>query len=305
MATPLTLDRALDVASLERLVERLIAGGVHGLFVLGTTGEGPSLGNTVRREVVQRVCRQVAGRTPVLVGVTDTALAESIDLAGFAADSGAQATVLAPPCYFPIDQEDLFRCAEQLVGNSPLPLFLYNMPALTKTWYEPATVRRLLELPAIVGVKDSSGDLDYFSKMSALVSQRPECSLLIGPEHLLGASIGLGGRGGVCGGANIFPELFVALYEAAVSGESFTQYEELVVQLGEIYRLGTNPVPAVIQGVKAALESQGFGSAELAEPFSALPQSDRLLVQTIVQTVELHLATLLPNHLVTKRTSSR
>ncbi len=204
MATPLTLDRALDVASLERLVERLILGGVQGLFVLGTTGEGPSLGNAVRREVVLRVCRQVAGRTPVLVGVTDTALAESIDLAGFAADSGAQATVLAPPCYFPIDQEDLYRCAEQLVGNSPLPLFLYNMPALTKTWYEPATVRRLLELPAIAGVKDSSGDLDYFTKMSALVSQRPECSLLIGPEHLLGASIGLGGRGGCVAAPTFF-----------------------------------------------------------------------------------------------------
>ncbi len=107
LATPLVDRNTLDVSGLERLVEHVLGGGVHGLFVLGTTGEGPALPPGVRREVVDRTIRQVAGRVPVLVGISDTVLAESVALATFAADCGAAAVVAAPPYYFPAGQEPL------------------------------------------------------------------------------------------------------------------------------------------------------------------------------------------------------
>src|SRR6185436_15234991 len=107
VVTPL-LDRdTLDAAGLERLLEHIIAGGVSGLLLLGTTGEGPCLSYRLRRELIDRACRQVRGRVPVLIGITDTAFVESLALARHAADCGADAVVAAPPYYFPLGQPEL------------------------------------------------------------------------------------------------------------------------------------------------------------------------------------------------------
>ena len=89
MVTPLHDRDALDIAGLERLVEHILDGGVQGLFILGTTGEGPSLSYRLRTELIERTCRQVAGRVPVLVGITDTAFVESVRMAHVAAEAGA------------------------------------------------------------------------------------------------------------------------------------------------------------------------------------------------------------------------
>ncbi len=97
----------LDVPGLERLIEHVLRGGVQGLFILGTSGEAPSLSYRLRREFVQRVCRQVAGRVPVLVGITDTSLVEAVSLARHAAAAGAEAVVTSAPYYFPAGQNEL------------------------------------------------------------------------------------------------------------------------------------------------------------------------------------------------------
>jgi len=136
MVTPLRARDELDVAGLERLIEHILSGGVSGLFILGTTGEGPSLSYRLRRELITLACRQVRGRVPVLVGITDTAFVESVNLARHAADAGADALVLAPPYYLPPGQPELQEYLEHLAAELPLPLFLYNMPGLTKVQYE-------------------------------------------------------------------------------------------------------------------------------------------------------------------------
>ena len=101
LVTPLLASDRLDIAGLERLVEHVIAGGVQGLFILGTTGEGPSLSQALRRELITRVTTLAAGRLPVLVGISDAAVADSVALAAHAAEQGAAAVVAAPPFYFP------------------------------------------------------------------------------------------------------------------------------------------------------------------------------------------------------------
>src|SRR4051812_8767861 len=107
LVTPLCDRDRLDHGGLERLVEHVVGGGVSGVFILGTTGEAPSLGYRLRRELIERVCRLTAGRVPVLVGITDTAFVESVDLARSAADAGAAAVVLSTPYYFPVGQTEL------------------------------------------------------------------------------------------------------------------------------------------------------------------------------------------------------
>src|ERR1700744_6220445 len=102
MITPLRGRDELDVAGLERLIEHILGGGVHGLFILGSTGEGPSLSERLKRELIERSAKIVDHRVPLLVGISDTSLADSIALAKHAAEAGADAVVCTSPFYFPI-----------------------------------------------------------------------------------------------------------------------------------------------------------------------------------------------------------
>jgi dihydrodipicolinate synthase/N-acetylneuraminate lyase len=288
MITPL-LDRdTLDFAGLERLVEHILAGGVHGLFILGTTGEGPSLGYRLRRELIEHTCRLVNHRVPVLVGITDTAFVESVSVARAAADSGADAVVLAPPYYLPEGQPELQEYLAHLVPELPLPLFLYNMPALTKVPFEIETVRRAMDEPRVIGVKDSSGDMGYFHRAFGLVHHRPDWTLLIGPEEMLFDAVLAGGHGGVNGGANVFPRLYVKLFEAARAGDLATARK---LQVSEaLYRIGRHP-SAIIKGIKGAARSLGLCDDFMAEPFHRFRGEQRTLLEQNVQRLQNLMAT--------------
>ena len=111
VVTPLTSSGELDEQGLDKLIEHQIAGGVHGLFMLGTTGEAPSLAGELQRQVIESSSRIVAGRVPVLIGISSTSLAESLATARIAAEAGCDAVVAAAPYYLPIDQAGGYRLA--------------------------------------------------------------------------------------------------------------------------------------------------------------------------------------------------
>jgi len=281
MVTPLSDHDTLDVAGLERLIEHILGGGVHGLFILGTTGEGPSLSYHLRLDLIERVCRQVKGRVPILVGVTDTSFAESVNLADYAADHGASAVVLAAPYYFPARQPELIEYVEHIAAAISLPVFLYNMPSHTKVGFELETVRRALDLPNIVGLKDSSGQMVYFHEVRQLIQDRPNFTLLVGPEQLLAESVLLGGHGGVSGGANLLPRLYVDLYEAAAAGDlqrARQLHERVMLISTTLYTVGKYG-SAFIKGVKCALSCLGICNDVLAEPFQRFRDAERQQVQ--------------------------
>lgn len=281
LATPLKARDELDHAGLERLVEHQIAGGVHGLFVLGTTGEAPGLSYRLRRELISRVCDQVADRVPVLVGITDTAMVEALDLARHSAGQGAAALVLAAPYYFPNSQPELLEYISHLAPELPLPVFLYNMPSHTKTFFEIDTVRRALEVPNIVGMKDSSGNMIYYHQLVRLLAQRPDWTVLMGPEELLGESVLLGGHGGVCGGANLCPRLYVDLYEAARARDvaRVADLHARVMRISStLYRVGKHG-SAFIKGLKCALNTLGICDDFMAEPFHRFRAPEREAVR--------------------------
>jgi len=281
MVTPL-LDRdTLDVAGLERLIEHILAGGVHGLFILGTTGEAPSLSYRLRYELIERVCTQVKRRVPVLVGITDTSFVESVNITNKAKDAGAQAVVLAPPYYFPAGQGELLEYLKHLAPELPLPLFLYNMPYYTKLVFEPKTVRAAAAITGIVGIKESSGDMVYFHQLLSLLKKQPDFSLLIGQEELLAEAVLAGAHGGVCGGANLAPRLYVDLYKAASSRDLSTveTLHKKVMQISKaIYGVGKYE-SSYLKGLKCALSCVGICSDFLAEPFHRFRQAERKVIR--------------------------
>jgi dihydrodipicolinate synthase/N-acetylneuraminate lyase len=288
MVTPLRDRDTLDEAGLERLIEHILAGGVHGLFILGTTGEGPSLSYRLRKELIERTCRQVKGRVPVLVGITDTAFTESVQVARWSGDAGADAVVLAPPYYLPEGQPELQEYIAHLVPELPLPLFLYNMPALTKVSFEPQTIRRAMDDPRIIGLKDSSGNMTYFHRAVGLLKHRPDWSLLIGPEEMLADAVFAGGHGGVNGGANVFPQLYVRLFEAARAGDlarARALHTHVMTVSDHLYRVGHHP-SAGIKGLKCALSLLDLCDDCMAEPFHRFREPERARVRGILHELQ-------------------
>jgi 4-hydroxy-tetrahydrodipicolinate synthase len=294
MVTPLQGRDALDLAGLELLLEHILAGGVSGLFILGTTGEGPSLSYRLRRELIERVCRQVNHRVPVLVGITDTAFVESVNVARAAATFGADALVVAPPYYLPEAQPELQAYLAHLVAELPLPLFLYNMPQLTKVSFELDTVRRAMDEPHIIGLKDSSGDLNYFKDAAALLKHRPDWSLLIGPEEKLFDSLQLGGHGGISGGANLFPKLYVRLVEAHRAGKLLLARElqrQIEYVSDSLYCVGKYS-SSIIKGIKCALACLCVCDDFMAEPFHRFGTGKREVVRIRLKDVQARLSAL-------------
>jgi 4-hydroxy-tetrahydrodipicolinate synthase len=286
LVTPLSGPDALDVGGLERLLARIIDAGCSGVFVLGSTGEAQALSYRLRLEMVRETCRIVAGRVPVLAGVTDTAVAESIRLGQGAVEAGASAIVTAPPFYSRLAQSDLLRHIEMITREVRAPLFLYNMPSLTKLSYEPETVAAAAALPGVAGFKDSSGDLIYFQRVLRAVAPKRDFTVLIGPEELLPQAVQMGAHGGICGGANLRPELYVELYLAAIEGrgEQVRTLQKQVMDLAErVYHVG-DPATSYIRGLKCALALEGICSELPAPPLVPLSEHERARIATPVLT---------------------
>lgn len=284
LVTPLRDNETLDVASLDRLINHLIAGGVHGLFILGTTGEEQSLSYSVRQQMIRETCRINAGRLPVLVCITDTSIVESIRLANLAAECGASGLVSAPPYYFATGQPELAEFYEELVPQLPLPVFLYNMPSHVKVSFAPATVARLAKMPQVVGLKDSSANAVYFQSVMYAVRQmgRTDFAMLCGPEEITGECVLMGGHGGVNGGANMFPELYVAMYDAAVAGDiqRMRHLQQYIMQISaSIYSVGQHG-SSYLKGLKCACSLLGVINDDfVASPFYKFHEPERKKIQ--------------------------
>lgn len=288
LVTPLSDDQHLDLSSLEKLVRHLLHGGVNGLFILGTTGECTSLSYAIRKEMISNVCRLVDGRVPVLVGITDTAPEESIVLTDYSKECGAAAVVAAPPYYFGLSQSELVTYFEKLADRLSLPLFLYNMPSHTKTMIAVDTVEKLAKHPNIVGFKDSSANATYFNALLYTFRNQPEFSLFVGPEEMMASAVLMGAHGGVSGGANMFPKLYVALFEAAKTNnmEEVLRLQEKVMEVSaKIYSLGTYG-SSYLKGLKAALSILGLCDNYLAGPHTAFEADEVEAIRRNLESIQ-------------------
>lgn len=284
--TPLTAERNLDVAGLERLIEHMITGGIHGIFILGTTGEGPAIGCKVQKDMVRESIRIVNGRLPVLVGISSAACQESVEQAQFAYECKANGVVAAPPCYFNLGEPELFDYYKYLAEESKLPLFVYNMPGMTKVYMKPALIKKLAEIPNIRGYKDSSANMPDFHEVLLNLKDREDFSIFVGPEELLGESVLFGADGGVAGGANLNPEIFVGMYNAALQGNisKMQEFQKKIYAQRQLYSLGSFQ-SSMIKGLKSALAHRGICQDHLAAPFNHFEKQHADEVQKILDTL--------------------
>ncbi|MDD3321914.1 MAG: dihydrodipicolinate synthase family protein [Paludibacter sp.] len=289
LVTPLLDNDTLDVDGLEKLIEHVIAGGVHGIFILGTTGEAQSLSFKLRCEMIKRSSRILKNRIPLLVGISDTSVEDSVLLANVAAEYGADAVVSAPPYYYATSQAELTDFYKKLIPKLPLPVFLYNMPTHTKVSFAPSTICRIAENPKVIGFKDSSAGGAYFQSVMHEFRDRPDFSLFVGPEEMMAESVLMGAHGGVNGGANMFPKLYVDLYNAAVAKDvdKVRELHAKVMQISSsIYTVGSYG-SSYLKGVKAGLSILDICNDYLATPFNKFDREHKNKIREAIAKLEL------------------
>lgn len=286
MVTPLDAKRRLDKKGTKNMVNHLLKGGVDGIFLLGTTGEGPHLSYAIREELVKTVCGLVKGRVPVLVGITETDMDDAVAFAARCKAYGASAVVAAPPYYFKLTQAECVAWFTEMADRLPLPLVIYDMPAHTDTVIEPATIAKLAAHLNIIAMKDSSSVIALFNKFRvALEPFAEKFSLFMGPDEAMGEAVLMGADGGVCTGANLWPAQFKAMYLAAKAGEienvrwlqRFTTMSSYL-----LYGLGQGQI-GFLKGVKCALAEMGLIQNVLASPFSPFTGRERAKVKAALK----------------------
>ena len=279
LVTPLLNETELDETGLKNIIEHIISGNVHGVFLLGTTGEAPNLSYELRKEFIEKACSFVNKRIPVYVGITDTSLSGSLEIAETAKKAGADALVISSPYYVPMTQAEFVVYLETLVPQLPLPFMMYNMPSCTKLHMSVETVRKSRELGAI-GIKDSSGDLGYLYALIEEFKDTPDFAIIVGTELFIPETIINGGHGAVPGGANLFPRLFVDLYEASLINDQqkIQELREKLMQIETmIYDVGDHN-SKYFKSIKSAFSVMGICSDYVAMPFKKFDSEQKQII---------------------------
>jgi 4-hydroxy-tetrahydrodipicolinate synthase len=280
IATPINSDETVDEKGMRRLVNFLLDQGVHGLFVMGGTGEFFCFPDREKAKAIEIVVDEAAGRAPVIAGISDLSTRRAIDNAHMAQEKGVDFIASLPPFFFNLSQDWICSFYTAIAAEIDVPLMLYNILNPINTNILPETIDKLSRHPRIVGIKDS----EEFTHVEEVLfsTHEQEFRVLIGLESLFYAGVNLGAAGGVLSAANFCPRLCVEIYEKTVAGE---QEQAIVLQkklnrlLGE---LGRGRFPSWWGVVKASLSILGICEGAVTRPMPACTDDDQSRLKGIM-----------------------
>ena len=277
VCTPLTPDHEVDTASLVRLVDHLVAGGVDGLFVLGSSSEAAYLPDAQREKVVETVVGHVAGQLPVLAGVIDMATPRVLQHAGAVVAAGADAVVATAPFYTRTHPAEIARHFRLIAERTGVPVFAYDLPVSVHTKLGTELVLELAAEGALAGLKDSSGDEGGLRKVIVAARDRADISgfsVLTGSELTVDSALAMGADGVVPGLGNVDPEGYARLYRLCRAGDwdrARAEQERLCALFGMVGAADSSRMSgssAALGAFKAALYLRGIIDC----PATAYPQ---------------------------------
>lgn len=276
--TPLTENDAVDRDGVARLMDWFVDAGCVGIFAIGSSGEGPSLTREMRYEMVDACADALGGRIPLLAGVSSPSFKESLLQAEKVAELGADAIVATCPYYFFYGQSQLRDYFEALAEASALPLVIYDIPSRSDNTLEVHTVLELADNERIIGIKDSSGNIERGVNIVNALEGR-EFAIMQGSEQLLGMAALMGYDGAVMGMANACPKLFVALLEAGRDGDvaKTRELQETVNAAFPYFFVaepGTRNIGSIVGAMKTAQELQGLINRRMLFPARQITDED-------------------------------
>ena len=269
-------DGSFDPVAQAGLIDHMIEAGVHGLFFLGSNGEAAYMPPEMRLEVAEFCIGHVNGRVPVLIGISLPDTRGTIRFGEHAAEHGADGVVAINPYYAKLSEQNLYAYFRQVSDAVPLPMMIYNFPAVTGQDISPEMVLRLAEdCPRIVGLKDTVDTLSHIRRAIQLIKpRRPEFLIFAGFEEYLLGTLSMGGDGCVPASGNFAPQVTVGLYEAFRAGrfDEVFAWQRRLVNIPPLYTI-ESPFYGVI---KEAMKLTGLADATtVLPPTSAISAATR------------------------------
>jgi 4-hydroxy-tetrahydrodipicolinate synthase len=263
--TPLDEKERVDELGFVKHLNRLIDNGIHGIYLLGTSGEFTTLTNAERQRAMEIAVNVVGGRVPIICGVMDSSTQRVIQNIEMAQEFKIDAVAATPPYYYPSNSDaDIIAFYKSIAESTDLPVIIYNIPVMVKTAIPPEVVRDLAEgQENIVGIKDSSGDWTNFLKMLTYLGDDEDFSILLGSYTMAGAAITFGAEGGVISISNVDPKTAVQLYNAAKDRkiDEVHRLQKQILGLSKLYSFGAAPTC-----LKACMEILGVCREHMTSP---------------------------------------
>lgn len=270
LVTLLTPDEEIDQQGTRKLIEHVISGGVHGIFLLGTTGEGMRIRDKECQKAIEIAIEQVNGRATVMVNCSDFGTRRALERIRVAERLGANAAVVTISYYLPgFSQKEMASHYKQLAAGSGIPVFIYNLPQGGRATIELDTVEELSEVENIAGIKDSSQDEEPLNKLIQRFKDREDFRVFVGTEVLMVKCLISGAHGCVPSIGNVRPDLCVNIYEAIQNSDLDkvkVLEKEMMDTRARVYTRGPSWL-SYISGIKATLSEIGISGQTVTEPF--------------------------------------
>lgn len=277
--TPMHDDESVNYEEFRVQINRMLDGGIHGIFVFGTNGEGYILSEDEKIEIMKTAVEEVNGRVPVyastgLVGTKDT-----IRLSQKAEEVGVDVLSIITPSFAAASQDELYTHFKSVAENVDMPIVLYNIPARTGNAIAPATVGKLSKIENIIGVKDSSGNFDNILQYIEQTRDREDFAVLSGNDSLILWTLLAGGQGGIAGCSNIYPYVMAQIYEQFLKGniKEARTYQDSIRSFRDCFKYGN---PNTI--VKHTVGLLGYPVGKCRAPFNQVAEQATEALQKVI-----------------------
>ena len=279
--TPFDNAQQVDVPLFKTLVERLVSSGSHGIAPLGSTGVLPYLTDAEKEAITEATIQQVDGRVPILVGVSNLTTERTVYHAQFAEKAGARAVMIIPMSYWKLTDAEIVKHYDAVASKISVPIMAYNNPATGGVDMSPALLKRLLEIPNVTMIKESSGDVQRMHYLKKELGE--DVAFYNGSNPLALAAFAAGATGWCTAAPNLIPAQNISLYEAIQLNDLASAQQIFLEQLDLLKFIVEKGLP---RAVKAGLEILGQKAGELRSPLQPMIQTDINELQQILQGIQ-------------------
>jgi 4-hydroxy-tetrahydrodipicolinate synthase len=276
--TPFDENESVDLALFRTLVERLVVSGSHGIAPLGSTGVLPYLTDQEKEAITEATIQQVAGRVPTLVGVSNLTTERTIYHAKFAEKAGATAVMIIPMSYWKLTDDEIVRHYDAVASKISVPIMAYNNPATGGVDMSPTLLKRLLEIPNVTMIKESTGDVQRMHLLKRELGQ--EVAFYNGSNPLALAAFAAGADGWCTAAPNLIPELNLSLYGAIQNNDLASAQILFLEQLTLLKFIVAKGLPRAIQ---AGLTILGENAGHFRAPLQPLAQTEIIELSHILE----------------------
>ncbi|MDN3707199.1 dihydrodipicolinate synthase family protein [Myroides ceti] len=278
--TPFDKEEKVDIVLFKKLVERLVAAGSHAIAPLGSTGVLPYLSDEEKEAVTEATIDQVSGRVPTLVGVSNLTTEKTIYHARFAERAGAAAVMIIPMSYWKLSDDEIFRHYDAVASKISIPIMAYNNPATSGVDMSTGLLKRLLEIPNVTMIKESTGDIQRMHTLKKELGE--EVAFYNGSNPLALAAFAAGADGWCTAATNLIPELNIMLYDAVQANDWEKARQLFYKQLDVLKFIVAKGLP---RAVKAGLHLLDQDAGYLRSPLQPLEEKEVVHLKQILNDV--------------------